>query len=596
MKQRHKQKGLGLVEVALLLMMASLALVPIVQMLGKSGGQNGSSVVTLNRQRTRELVAANNIMERAMAGEILSFNVGSTNALYNSAGSNQFDLDEVPVSGQAGFVKYYPSQTTTYNYGDETQGVRLKYRWTLKDVSHERDVKDVPASGKCTSNFNVYDADTNGCWNLVTPKGNRIVLATLDVFDSNATSTSAPSYTFSTFLFAKGTVEATEVDRVGLGLILDVSGSMAWFKIPPDANTLYENNYETITSPFLKDRYHREGSLGDGLEAKHVKLFDDRYLDIVWAKPTDDTSTPYNETFMSPGVLGTKPCGEFLTENLNTSTDSGRGETNGINWFVLRKNKNDNTNYTHTYRYMCENLGKTTNYWNTEVVPRITRIEAARSAMLGFLVALEEDLDLIKNMEMGFVTFSDGSKVEVPLESAQMTEDPAQLNALRPRFKANRDKFVWINRFDAKYPKNSDKSKRRSIVASGGTNTRKGMESMVAELLKKTNLTQKFIILLTDGDPTTSYTNNTQAKNVAYAKEIFEKHGIKVYTIGFAGLSASGQKMLEDMAKESKGQFYYATNPDELRQIFVSISYTLRKELVLSRVDKYNGQLAAQLK
>lgn len=586
-----KSSGLGLVEIALLLMMASLALIPLTQMLGKSEGGDGSSLTTLNRQRTRELVAANNIMERALSGEILTQNIANEGQLYNSIGNNAFNLNNVPVNGNE---VYYPSKTGTYTYGDSTQGVRLKYRWTLSDTSYKKDEADLvnwdetanQESPEQCNPYNTYDLGTNACWGQITPLGNRIVKATLDVFDAYASPDAKPTYTFSTFLFGQGEVDIPETQRVGVAVVLDVSGSMGMGK------SNYGRNYRRIFSPFLANRFEREDALPPGLNltADDLDMFDDRKLDIVWNMPEDDPETPYDERFPGPGILKMPDIQRDDFEDEEAITD----------WLIALDN-NRNRRRQQYDRYF-DDLHGTDDYnpvtmerWRQHVVPRIPRIEAARSALLGFLVALEEDLELTQNTEMAFITFqsSNREKLEVPLESAEMTKDPANFNVKRPRFKKIRERFLWINRWDEKY---GSGWRRRSIRADGGTNLRDGMELAVEELLSGDNLTQRFIIVLMDGDPNPNRGDNSRDANVDYAEYIFNKHKIQVYTIGFAGLSNQGKNMLQGMAEKSKGDFYYADDPEELRDIFVSISYKLRKELVLARVDRYNGALAGQLR
>ena len=585
-----KALGLGILEIALLLMVASLALIPLTNMIGKGSAGDGSSLTTINRQRTREMVAANNIMERALSGEVLSQNISNENELYNSLPNNQFNLNTIPVNGD---TVYYPSKTDTYDYGDSTQGVRLKYRWTLVDVSHERDRNDQlnwdettrqSSSEKCNP-YNTYDSRTNACWTQITPKGNRVVKATLNVFDLNSKNTNKPTYTFSTFLFGKGSYAIPENPRVGIAILLDTSNSMLWYRDPNSNQVIKDGHINKLTTPYLKDRFHREDALAGSLSASNVKLYDDRNLDITWSLPTDDSTTPYKDNYLKKDVLGFPNCNDFKNRSKKA-----------IDWFVYRDSNDSKLDRQHekTFKHLCNNGSYNMSHWETKMVPYISRIEAARNALLGFLVALEDDLELVQNMEMSFVTFEIEAKVRVPLEVAQLEKDPANFNAERPRFKEIRDKFSWLNRYDEKY--GFDKTKSRMIFTEGRTQTRYGMEEAVAELNKGKNLTVKLIILLTDGAPYPNEGDNTNEALVKYAKFAKDKHNISTYTIGFAGVSQKGQEMLRDMAKESKGQFYYANDPNELREIFNALSYELRREMVLARVERYNSQLSNQLR
>lgn len=575
-KQPHA--GLGLIEVAIVFVLLTLAVAPIIAMMGKSGGGDGSTATTLNKQRTRELVAAHNIMERSLAGEILSFDVQNTGQLYNSLSLNNFDINLVPINGTP---ISFPN-TGTYEYGDESQGLRLRYRWTFKDESH---IKDLDLDSCNISNPN---PSTSGCWRRMTPSGNRMVRATLDVFQADAAATDTPSYTFSTFLFSQDTLNKQETPKVGVVVVLDRSGSMMWFDDLAWPSAVYFG-YEGVSSPFLKDRFHRTGGLPAGLNNSDIELFDDRDLDITWSMPKDDPNTPFDETYLRQGTLKLPTC-DF--------------ENSALDWYVHKApvGKNDpdtGREYradqkNHYFDDVCKDTsGWSTKKWSKRIVPKISRIEAARNALLGFLVSLENDDDLVRNLELGFVTYSDKAEREVDLEAYQLKKDPANKNVLRPRYANSRDKFTWINRYDANY--GSDPATRRTIAAGGKTNTYDGLKEARDNLMKHTNINNRIIILLTDGDPDPDTGNNSRNSLINYAAELNKKDGIKLFTIGFSGLSKDGRKMLEKMAENSEGLFFYANSAEELNKIFYSLSYELRRQLIMARVERYDDTFASKL-
>jgi hypothetical protein len=272
--------GMTLIEVALVLLLGTLMFIPIVNTLGsKNAGGSGAglSSTSFNAQHTREIVAANNIMDRALGGEIMSKNVAALSDLVNTTG-NTFNLAAVPTNGTP--VTFPAATGATYTYGDEDQGVRVQYRWRIKDVSYD-------------------SAGTR-----LTPEGNRVLRATLDVYPVGAAATDPPSYTFSTYLYGSENYSSPGDPRVGLALVLDASGSMAE---SPNGNRPKSSG---LTTPYLKDRFHREDALptGTSLSSAELNLYDDRNLDIVWSQPTDNVSTQFNETFLKVDVLGLPTC------------------------------------------------------------------------------------------------------------------------------------------------------------------------------------------------------------------------------------------------------------------------------------------------
>jgi uncharacterized protein YegL len=546
-------QGMTLIEVALILLLGTLMFIPIINTLGSKtagGSGTGMSATSSNAQHTREIVAANNIMDRALGGEIMSKNVAALSDLV-ATGGNTFNLAAVPTNGTP--VTFPAANGATYTYGDEDQGVRMQYRWRMQDVSY----------------------DSAGV--RLTPEGNRVLRATLDVYPVGAATTDPPSYTFSTYLYSSENYTPPGDPRVGLALILDTSGSM---QEAPNADNAPVN---AITTPFLKDRFHREDALpaGTTLSTADLNLYDDRKLDITWSQPTDNVETQFNETFLKQAVLGLPTC------DLSSNTTS----TALKNWFYTINNV---TSQKQPLLNICGDFSAlTSTQWKNQVNGNITRIEAARNALLGFTVAIENDTDLTKNLDLGFVTFENSAKLEAPLESAQLINDPANSNIGKLRFKNNRDRMSWINRYDEKYGTNGNK---RTIDAAGGTYTQRGMEAARTALLARTGLAKRIIILLTDGDPNPDSGNNSRTYLAnTLAKNYYKNDGIQIYTIGFAGLSAGGETMLKKMAENSSGQYFYADNGDDLNKIFFTLSYELRKQLLLTRVTRYTPGLGTQL-
>ena len=143
---------------------------------------------------------------------------------------------------------------------------------------------------------------------------------------------------------------------------------------------------------------------------------------------------------------------------------------------------------------------------------------------------------------------------------------------------------------------------RTDIAAKGliedGTAIGMGLANAVSRL-KDSKAKSRVVILLTDGS------NNRGDISPMTAAEIARSMGIRVYTIG-VGTNGTAPypmqvgggvqyvqvpveidtKTLSDIARETKGQFYRATNAEELRNIYQEIDKLEKSKLNVQRINR----------
>lgn len=163
------------------------------------------------------------------------------------------------------------------------------------------------------------------------------------------------------------------------------------------------------------------------------------------------------------------------------------------------------------------------------------------------------------------------------------------------------------------------KNKINGLSAQGGTNLGDGLRRAAWALSSNTN-SQKYIILMTDGEPTfysyyysnfsqkyyseldnnNVYYNNDNdfARGLAYSKLIASKLrenenlGLKTFAIGFAN-DPNGLKVqkLKDISSLAGGEFYDATvNANAIEEVYLRIADQIKTDLAIENV-KFTQQL-----
>lgn len=367
---KRKAMGFTLIEAAVIIMLLSIALIPIVKMAstkaGDSGGKGVMTGATSGQLLSREKTVANTIMEKAIAGDYSSIRspvAVSTGATSGTVGSIlSFKYDPSTTNFTLGFLKTDGSYEDTiaftpeagidggpnatsglsqqkyefpkYQYG----GSGVYYKWAIEDATLQQ---YTPTTGTYAGT-SIYGS--------FMPKGNNLIKAILRVYTGdNAATSTTPDYVLSTY-FYKNTAENAGggdqfTDTIGIILALDVSLSMR------NANFVGEGSFDylpsTVTGPaFLNNASPaanaklpmRSSSGLDGYDKYAISspylVFRGAVQDLFFAKGVDDTiTTQYDERYDPcyaaqlvnplymadyPGVSGGANAGGNLTDLLST--------------------------------------------------------------------------------------------------------------------------------------------------------------------------------------------------------------------------------------------------------------------------------------
>lgn len=117
------------------------------------------------------------------------------------------------------------------------------------------------------------------------------------------------------------------------------------------------------------------------------------------------------------------------------------------------------------------------------------------------------------------------------------------------------------------------------VYASGGTSPQTGLEIAQNQLKTKRENVPQYVILFTDGDPSTS-NDKTASKNKA---EALRKAGVKVFTIGLKLNDITKKWLSGEIASE--GCAYTAGSIDELKVIFEKIQQTITQNIDIAGAE-----------
>lgn len=138
----------------------------------------------------------------------------------------------------------------------------------------------------------------------------------------------------------------------------------------------------------------------------------------------------------------------------------------------------------------------------------------------------------------------------------------------------------------------------RSGVLMQGTAIGSGL-ALSVERLRKSESKTKVVVLLTDGE------NNSGLIDPATAKELAKYYKVKVYTIGFdlqnlarsqnmnveklndMGGKSFDESLLKDIAFQTGGEYYRATDAESLKNIYTQIDKLEKSKIETSRFTKY---------
>lgn len=262
-----KEKGFTLIEAAILILLLSIALVPVIKMVSNKAGDSANNGVftagSAARNLTREQAAANAIMEKAIAmdtaivlplkasdgrkiafnasipGDFVYLNTDGTfsSTSYRAEASYVSKLEAGTTIGAAANTSTYDDTTRTLTGPKFKYDHNIYYQWVLQDATMQKVWLDATHSTSELKSF--------------MPKGNNLVKALLKVYTGDDAKTSdTPKYSVSTYFYATtgAAVGSDETfnDKIGIVLVLDTSSTMHMANVvgpsgnPNDPNAFYD--------------------------------------------------------------------------------------------------------------------------------------------------------------------------------------------------------------------------------------------------------------------------------------------------------------------------------------------------------------------
>ena len=560
MVRLQKAYGLSLIEMAVVMVFVSLALVPVVQMIGKPSTTSGN-VARLTAMKSQETVLANAVVERALSGDYSVITCGG--APFNPA-TDTGNPQPVCEDSEIGM-----------GYNQD-----LYYKWTTEDMT----------GGQL-------------------PLGNTLVKATLNVYD-NPSATPPAKLTIPTFFHSSDGPGTTPAEKTGLVFVLDISGSMAGSSGTSPTPVITTPGVAPIggkrlASPYLRYRYN-DPTISFTVPAfwglAPLDFNNNAEMDIVKAMQTDDTETPWDDRYpratASPTGAGLPI---YFPRMLNGTNqyDNGTQVLHSIfhNGGLFGGNADDKLRNFNS---------STTLTWTDTLNNNLSRIEAARTALLSLVLDMESNTNVRDNLSMGFVTFSGAlpgnAKVEVPMEQIG-TGNPDQ-------FDANRRRISWLNREGPGMIENG-----------GGTPMCTGMREGATLLVNDTTVKNRILVVIGDGQPNTDMckSNKNDYKKLAEAintggtdkKTGYDGKGkpVTLYTLGLiwtdptlgeflrdsiacydsTGPNPSSNDMQRTPCLPAGNSYNYAKDIGDIDEIFQQLSYQIQTQVMISATQRYAG-------
>lgn len=603
--------GVSLIELGMVMVFISLALVPVIKMVGgpQSSSGNGNSV-RLNGISSKQAVLANTMVDRVLSGDFTGFTCDTSGSPSTFDPKTQLPKGTTAANSIKTFTKC-KAQTTNAD---------LYYQWTVVNLNSSNNGNDLP------QNNQYYQATLN-----VMDKTNKILLT----MPTNFLYNSAP--------FKPDPV------TTGVSFSLDISNSMA------DADTEAQratkakkkkNPYSrspqvsadgfehAFSSPYLFYRFS-DNSFPSGknndwdVDFSHkpnnimLNKWDNTQLDLVSAQQfapnppgnDPDPSTPNNEAypfatvaspgFWGEGLLGSGDCtsnggnGKWKTDDnlmftflpLTGQTARYRNPPAGSPEAAANQTGQTKNEALKFITGMCEAKDDYDD-WSDTVNQLESRLEAARTAAVSMVLKLESKPTIAKTLNLGFIPW--GSTVdwghEVPLEAATTVIDPSTGKTVDGiHFVNMRNRLLWINRAD---PNDAASNKPVIIQHDYGTQIDDGLRAAVKQLDNGKKYTHKIVILMTDGypSPNTGANSDDSLKNYA---ETMGKQGITLYTVGLIEADPNLLKAMAARANlgnptDKNSQAFIADDVSALKNAFDVITYQIQKQALLDMVARYN--------
>ena len=713
----NKSKGFTIIEAAVIILMLSICLIPVIRMVSSNDGE-GNTASRQQRYLSTEQSIANSIMEKAVAGDttdiihpvidgttknILSFNTAGNFVQLDSDGNFTSDAPNAAGSGVPG------NRTFTYNKVQyKTTG--YYYQWVVEDAN----MQDLDA--------NVNDSVTD--YQGILPEGNTLNRVLLRIYTGEDAATrdpDSPDYSLSTYFFKNnGKVAASADDfddTIGVVLAVDFSLSMRMSNVLghggldldfftnsgalPDISTpeviyaamvghdgatakklpmrmssgLQGYDPAAVASPYLVYRVDSSNNPLDDIffssfKDNTVTPYDERYNPCVDSGSDGTVIIPYASTLdvndpaspFFPYINGASACGSAMAPTLPTTAYAAKvhvpipttpvaaiqavftgagistadaygtdaclnpdnlSQATTCNFYVaddasiysLMGNGANSVMLTPTYtKRLAANLfAKADAIDVTETV--LSRIEAARTAMLAFVKTIENDSELVDNFRIGFVPFStevmDGA-YSAAVDNLLTTIGPNEVIALQSassgEFATLKNSFRRINRacnftgysYGASVP--ACPGGTQPMTLTGSTNLAHALyySKKLFDDYESTNdpLDSKMIILLTDGSPTKSATAVDAVDDISFTEyddlrdlsnNDLEANDISVYAVGLltAGDPFAGQCLDGIVQDNPENVREDVTSVADLTPIFENIANQAEMLLLTSMKDRY---------
>jgi hypothetical protein len=537
---KSPQLGMSLIELGLVMVIVSLALAPLVRMLGgPNTGQNADgtagngNVVRVVGQKSKEIILANAIVESALA-------TNYTQAF--GCGKNFDPKTGFPAPGKSATIPATRCEDTTYNQS-------LYYQWIVRN------------------------ADTTDPSRQSMPGGNHYYNAVLNVWDGPSKTT--PLLTLPTAFYWNENSGSAKSSRTGIVIVLDTSYSMtaAASENASDPVSLDKD----LASPYLKYRYKDPSiSFSPDPSIDLGDLRDNRNLDIVSLLDNDDPNTEWDDRYLAPNVMGTKDC-DTNNSNYNSAFWSSL-------WNFSSKKTQDSNNAKDTVKILCGLNGAPGKTWSDVLNKKLSRIEAARSSLLSFLVSLEANPDLFQSIRLGFITFGDSAKTRMSLHGVDSNNQFYELRRL----------LSWINRAGP------------GLIAADGnsTNIYDALQKGADLLYSDPNLDSRIIFFVGDGRPTAGKRDmsdisklSTSIGNGTYPGANGNK--TTIFSLGLLNQdkNSTGNTYLTDFLDISMarctpgGAYFFAQNIGDMRPIFEQVQYQIQRVVLLNKSSRYNIDL-----
>jgi hypothetical protein len=543
-----KRNGFSLVEAAVIMGLVALVFIPMARMAGGFGQTSsvGKTATDATRNRMREVTAANSLMEEALLGNL-----------------------QLPNLSLSTLSATTPYRTGVQSYSDYSR--QVYYDWTLLNQS--------------------YAVDPQGNWQkdekgALVPlvNGNSVAAATLRLYADGTTTT--PTLVLPTTVSSRRiNTNAEGPAQVGVMLVLDTSGSMAWSRndhslpnttIPSDPNPLL------VSAPYLKYRYEGNGALD---------LTKDAELDIVAALRWDSAATAFDETYI-PGRSTLSNASANLklksgcvanAQNAPYFVSEAMSSASPVRKDYLGKPLKSLYSYVDELCKVSPTMNDTV--WQDTVNNNLSRIEAARSALFVFLSRMENNPFLAQNMKLGFESYNSSGSAGAPINRVSV-HAPLK-SATNNKYKDIRTWVSYINRQMA------DGSTR--IPVFGGTPTRAAVLEAAKKLYDDEGLTDRIIILMTDGVPTDDTNNGNgiaQLMNELGSGNAQGANGKRV-TVLAVGLVGANKSKLDTWALQNRnggadGESFFAANVVQTMRILDSVADKTISIALKSNTCRYN--------